>query len=156
MTVILETERLFLRQLLLNDVDPLAALWASADVMQYLGGPKTASQARAWVQEQQREYRERGYGYWAVIHRESAAFLGQAGVAAELGCELDPSCWGAGVAGEVLGAIRDHAFGSTGIEALRASVHPKNKAAHRLAEGIGMTVEKKEDQWLYRIERPAP
>ena len=71
MTIILETERLFLRELLLNDVEPLTALLSSPEVTRFTGGPRDENAVRRFVKAQHESYREHGYGYWAVVHRDS-------------------------------------------------------------------------------------
>ena len=147
MTVVLETERFFLRELLLNDVEPLAALWSDPEVVRLLEGPKNESQARAHVRDQQDSYAEHGFGLWAVIHRDSASFIGEAGLAPGdkddptspgLFCALAPDYWGAGVATEILTAVRDHAFGPLSLDELTARVDPGNVAAEKLAARLGL------------------
>lgn len=155
MTVVFETERLFVRELLLNDVEPLAAILAKANVTEHIGGPRDSSGARAWIQQQQRSYREFGYGYWAVIHRESAALVGQAGVECHapprIGCVLDEPYWRLGLAKEVLTAVRAHAFEELQLDQLGAVVHPNNAAGQKLAVALGMDLEHQDDEAVYRL-----
>ncbi len=142
MTVILETERLFLRELLFNDVEPLTALLSSAEATRFTGGPRDETAVRRWVQAQQESYREHGYGYWAVVHRDSGSVVGQAGIAATtiptLGCELDAAYWGHGLGKEVSAALRDHALDKLSLDRVAASVDRKDEAGLRIAEAIGM------------------
>jgi RimJ/RimL family protein N-acetyltransferase len=51
---VLETERLLLRRLTLEDVDDLAALYADPEIMRFFEGPRTRTQAEveiAWCLE---------------------------------------------------------------------------------------------------------
>ena len=158
MTVVLETERLFLRELLLNDVEPLGAVLANPEITKHIGGPRDQGTVRQWIQEQQRNYQEHGFGYWAVIQRESATFVGQAGVFGsppELGCVLDEPYWRHGLAKEILGAVRDHAFTHLGLDHLSATVQPNHKAGNKLAVALEMQLEGDEDELVYRIHKEA-
>ena len=144
MTIILETERLFLRELLLNDVEPLTVLLSSPKVTRFTGGPRGENAVRRFVQAQHESYREHGYGYWAVVHRDSGALVGRAGITSAsastpmLGCELDRAYWGHGLGKEVSAALRDHAFDELSLERVAASVDRKDKAVLRIAEALGM------------------
>ena len=141
-TIILETERLFLRELLLNDVEPLTVLLSSPEVTRFTGGPRDENAVRRFVQAQHESYREHGYGYWAVVHRDSGALVGRAGITSAstpmLGCELDAAYWGHGLGKEVSAALRDHAFNELSLERVAASVDRKDEAGLRIAEAIGM------------------
>lgn len=44
---VLETERLILRHLMLEDLDDMAALYANVDFTRFFGGPSSREQARA-------------------------------------------------------------------------------------------------------------
>ena len=142
MTIILETERLFLRELLLNDVEPLTALLSSPEVTRFSGGPRDENAVRRFVQAQHESYREHGYGYWGVVHRDSGTLVGQAGITSAstptLGCELDEAYWGHGLGKEVAAALRDYAFDHLNLDGVAASVDRNDKAGRKLAEAIGM------------------
>jgi RimJ/RimL family protein N-acetyltransferase len=156
MTVVVETERLFLRELLLNDIEPLAAILGSPEVTRHIAGPRDANAVRRWIQDQQASYREHGYGHWAVIHRESATLVGYAGLEGErpeLGCVLDEPYWRLGLATEILSAVRDHAFTSLGVEALSARVSRKNKAGKKLAAALGLRLDHDGDELVYAVHR---
>ena len=151
MPVVVETERLLLREMLLNDLEPLGAIMANPVVMRYYREPFTPERTRGWIVAQQTSYREHGFGLWAVVHRESATFLGQAGLRSqdvdgvsevELGYMLDEPAWRQGFGKEAATAVLDHAFRALGIPRVVAIVHPKNTASRRTAESAGMLHEK--------------
>ena len=159
MTVIVETERLFLRELLLNDVEPLSAITAKPAVTQYTGGGRDPAAVRDWIQAQHESYRARGYGDWAIIHRESATLVGHAGLTREPGgepelcCEIDEPYWRMGLGRETLSAVIDHAFARLNLDRITARIHPKNEAGKKLAEAIGMTLESERESLIYSKSR---
>jgi RimJ/RimL family protein N-acetyltransferase len=53
---VLETERLILRHLMLDDLDDIAALYADVDFMRFFGGPSSREQARADIDAFIEEY----------------------------------------------------------------------------------------------------
>ena len=142
---------------MLNDVEPLTALLSSGELTRFTGGPRDETAVRRWVQAQQESYREHGYGYWAVVHRDSGSVVGQAGIASTtiptLGCELDAAYWGHGLGKEISAALRDYAFEQLGLDHIVASVDKNDKAGRKLAEAIGMKLESENGSFVYGIRK---
>lgn len=153
MTVVLETERFFLRELLLNDVEPLTALWSDPDVARSLEGPRNESEVRRHVSDQQAAYAEHGFGLWAVIHRDSASFVGEAGLTPVLFCALAPAYRGTGVATEVLAAIRDYAFERLALDELTARIETGDVAGGKLAARLGLRPEDSDPSVTHRARK---
>ena len=115
--------------------------------------------------------RENGFGLWAVIHRDSASFVGEAGLTPAdkdaptspagkddpaspgLFCALAPAYWGAGVATEVLTAVRDHAFARLALDELTARVEPGDAAGGKLAERLGLRPDDSDPEVTHRARR---
>ncbi|HXV60380.1 MAG TPA: GNAT family N-acetyltransferase [Vicinamibacteria bacterium] len=143
MSLVLETERVFLRELLLNDVEPLETVLANAGASDKLSPPS----ARAFILAQRDSYREHGLGVWAAVHRESGMVLGYAGLRRE--SESDPELWclidvpyrGHGLGTEVATAILHHARERIGVERVIAFVPPDDEGAHRFVETLGMSLD---------------
>jgi RimJ/RimL family protein N-acetyltransferase len=81
-SVILETPRLILRELMLDDLDFVAEMLAHPEVMAFWPRPYTRDEAEAWIRRQQGRYTRDGYGYWLALDRTSGRPIGQAGLLA--------------------------------------------------------------------------
>ena len=77
----IETERLVLRQLTPDHLEPLAAILLHPEVARWLGPPDASIDdvARA-IDRYERHWETRCYGRLAVCDRVSGALLGRAGV----------------------------------------------------------------------------
>ncbi|MGY1802427.1 GNAT family N-acetyltransferase [Blastococcus sp. SYSU D00922] len=151
MGVVLETDRLLLRELTADDLDALAALYRDPEVRRYFpDGTRTHEQTReelAWVVDVY--YGRYGYGLWATVEKETGAFVGRCGLLpweiggrteVEVAYLLDRSVWGRGLATEAARAIAEHAFSTLPVDRLIAMIDPANTASRRVAEKIGMTL----------------
>ncbi|HEY6566770.1 MAG TPA: GNAT family N-acetyltransferase [Actinomycetota bacterium] len=149
-----DTPRLRFRELVEDDVDTLATLFADPEVMQYIGtgGVLTRDRALRSIERQQAEYRERGFGEWATIERETDAMIGLCGLIRwpdidgveelEVAYLLARDAWGRGLGTEAATAIRDHAIEHLGRTRLISCIYPDNHASIRVATKVGMHFEK--------------
>jgi ribosomal-protein-alanine N-acetyltransferase len=81
-THVLETERLVLRHLAMDDLDDLSTIYADAEVRRYfpegtLSRAETAEEI-AWMLEV--DYPRFGYGLWATVLKEDGRFIGRCGL----------------------------------------------------------------------------
>ena len=156
----LETERLLLRPLRIDDLDALAELYGDAEVMRYIGGGGTIDRERTRqsLERMIAGFAERGYGILAVERKEDGAFMGRCGlllwdsatwtptrmaeatarVETEVGYLLGPDFWGKGYATEAAMAVRDWAFENLELERLIALIRPGNDRSVRVALKLGM------------------
>lgn len=114
----LETERLILRDLRVTDIHGLFELDSNPIVHQYLGNNpiKEKSEATAYIENTRQQYSERGIGRWALVHKETNAFMGWSGLRFytnqevfngqtnfyDVGYRLLPQFWGKGYVTEVV------------------------------------------------------
>jgi RimJ/RimL family protein N-acetyltransferase len=143
--VVIETERLLLRPLVLGDIDDFVALHDDPEVTRFirrLKRPKAEERLRL----NEREWLERGHGMFAVLDRFTRAFLGRAGLKywpqfneTEVGWALRRDAWGHGYATEAARACISWGFGSLDVPYLTAMIHPENKASVRLVRRLGMS-----------------
>src|SRR5581483_513221 len=122
MYIFLETERLILRRMTMDDLDDLVALDSDPAVMHYLTGgkPTPREEIEQRILPRVFGYYERyeGKGAWAVIERATDAFLGWASNRpvedrtdeVELGYRLRRATWGKGYATEAARALVDKSF----------------------------------------------
>jgi ribosomal-protein-alanine N-acetyltransferase len=170
--MVVETERLILRLLTMEDLDGLAALYGDPEIRRYFpDGTRTHDQTRdelEWIIEVY--YGRFGYGLWATVLRETGEFIGRCGLLpweidgrteVEVAYLLDKRYWGRGLATEAARAIADHAFATLPVDRLICLVDPANTASRDVALRIGMTllwddyVDEAGPAHVYALSRPA-
>ncbi len=153
---ILETERLTLRRLRMTDLDALYALYRDEEIRQYFpDGTLTLKDTRAeleWFLNGHPKHPE--LGLWATIFKDTNAFIGRCGLLpwkieerqeVEVAYLLDKNYWGQGLATEAARAILEYGFKSLGLSRLICLIDPQNVASQKVAERIGMTLERAVD-----------
>ena len=168
--MILETDRLLLREFRDDDDDALASFYADAEVMRWIGDgstrprDETARHIAHWQQQQH----ERGYSLWATTLRETGELVGRCGLSdrvvdGEAGLEvawlIGSPFWRRGYASEAARGIRDWAFGLPDIPRLIALIRPENRGSIRVAQLAGMRHWKDTDLQsgrvhVFAIDRP--
>jgi RimJ/RimL family protein N-acetyltransferase len=149
------TERLVLRGWTARDHDALAAINADPEVMRWIGSGRVLGRGFSddLIVRFQGEWRERGFGLWAVSWRDDPArellgfcgltmpaFLPEVLPAAEVGWRLGRGVWGRGVATEAARAAVAFGFApERGLREIVAVVAPENARSLRVAEKLGMT-----------------
>jgi RimJ/RimL family protein N-acetyltransferase len=144
-SVAMETPRLILRDFRPDDLPAYAALCFNHQVTRYLGGPKSAEEARVEMLGISQFFAESGFGMLAVERKGDAAFLGICGLSVEtwysddlqIGWRLFPEHWGQGYATEAALAWRDLAF-ATAVPRLVSISDAPNTQSHRVMQRIGM------------------
>lgn len=151
--MVIETPRIVLRHLQLNDLDALFSLYRDPETRQYFpDGTRTFEETREEI-----EYFLQGHpkfpelGLWATVERSSGAFLGRCGLLpweidakheVELAFLLDKARWGEGLATEAALAIKSYARDVLGVQRLICLITPGNSASVRVAEKVGMHYER--------------
>lgn len=69
--MIIETERLFLREMKESDFDALYKVLADSDIMQHYPYAFDENRVRNWIQRNIERYRIFGFGLWAVCLKET-------------------------------------------------------------------------------------
>ncbi|MGH8879957.1 MAG: GNAT family N-acetyltransferase [Stackebrandtia sp.] len=147
-TVVLETERLRLRELTTADVDLLVGLDSDPEVMRFLSHqPTPRSEVESTLlPELLRQYENGRLGTWAALDRSGGGFLGWLGLApvpdrpaeAELGYRLNRSAWGRGLATEGSAALVEMGFNRLGLDRIWAETMAVNTASRRVMEKAGL------------------
>ena len=78
--VILETERLFLREMTQDDFPSLCNILQDEETMYAYEGAFTDSEAQEWLDRQRARYQKWGFGLWAVILKDNGKMIGQCGL----------------------------------------------------------------------------
>lgn len=151
----LETERLVLRPLALDDLEDMTSLLGDAEALALWGEPLDRDGARAWIQRNLDRYKADGFGRYAVLMRATGALIGDCGLIRtavegteeiELGWIVRRSHWGNGIATEAGAAWRDYAFDVLDLERIVSMISEQNIASRRVAEKLGMRLER-EAMW---------
>jgi RimJ/RimL family protein N-acetyltransferase/transposase len=109
-------------------------------------------EARGWIARNQGRYRDLGFGLWAINRSGSGEFVGDCGLTLqpvdgveelEVGYHVRASMQGQGYATEAARAARDFARDQLGAKRLITIIHPLNVPSRRVAEKIGLPVEKR-------------
>lgn len=151
----LTTERLVLRPFTEADTEPFAAINADPEVMRYIGKgtPQTLEQTREAVDRMVRQWDEQGWGILAVDLAETGELIGFAALAVprflpeilpvvEVGWRIGRSHWGKGYAPEAAREAIRFAFEDLDMDRLVSCIHSENAASVRVAEKLGMTLER--------------
>lgn len=149
--VLLETDRLRLRQFTSADIDNLVALDGDPEVMRYLTGGRPITRDQIERQELPRFFdyyrRYRGLGYWAAEEKPSDRFVGyfefrpfrdETPEVVELGYRLVRSAWGHGFATESSRALIEKGFRELGVKRVLATTMAVNTASRRVMEKVGL------------------
>lgn len=148
---VLETARLQLRELTLDDAEALEAVFGDPIVMQYYPSVLDRKGVDAWIEKNLGRYQRDGYGLWAVLLKETGELIGDCGCILqevegrneiEVGYQMRRDCWGRGYATEAARACMDYAFTRLGAARIVSMIRPPNLASRRVAEKNGLVCEK--------------
>jgi RimJ/RimL family protein N-acetyltransferase len=135
----IQTARLRLRPIAMDDVDLLVALDSDPEVMRFISGGKPSSRPET------ERIVQRSLGHrWLGFVRETDEFVGWFGIrpstakSRELGYRLRREMWGHGFATEGSLALIAVAFTQPGIDRVRAETMAVNTASRSVMERCGL------------------
>lgn len=147
----LTTPRLLLRPVEYMDIDQLVAIWADPEATRFLGGPRDPSLVCDMLDEEAESPSGSPFGQWPLIEKESGRVAGDCGLLkkeiggaeeVELVYVIAPWAWGRGYASEAGEAMLRFAFDVLDLPRVVSLVHPDNERSRRVAEKLGMHVER--------------
>ena len=143
--MVIETERLRLRRVAVDDLDELVGIHADPDITRFMG-PFDRAKAMDWLHRVDANWQEHGYGRVAITDRASGRLLGRTGLMClpqfgetELGWTLRRDVWRCGYATEAARACVDWAFRDFEIGYLTSLIESGNERSIRVANRLGMT-----------------
>ena len=147
-TIQINSDRLLLRPIQMEDADSIFLYRSNAEVNQYQGWiPKTISDVHDFIaQKVSPEINRPGTWFqFAIIKKDDNELIGDIGVhfldsddlQVELGCTLNQKYHGKGYAFEALTAIINYLFDELGKHRIIASIDSRNQASIRLIERLG-------------------
>jgi len=151
-TFALETERLSLRRLTLDDAGLMLAIWNDPAFVRHVGdrGIRTNDAAREAMQKGAFHlYEKYGYGPYRVALKDSDQAIGLCGLfrrdgldEPDIGYAVLPDYCGNGYAYEASSAVIDYARDDLKLSSLIAIISPKNDASIGLIRKLGLGFER--------------
>ena len=160
MKKILETKRLFLREMTMSDLDALFAVLGDKEIMQHYPYSFDEERVRSWIERNMKRYTDDGFGLWAVCLKDTGEMIGDCGLTLqnidgqmlpEIGYHIRKNQQRKGYAKEAAAAVRDWAFQNTEYPALYSYCKYTNVGSFKTAESIGMHFEKEYEDEANKI-----
>ncbi len=123
----IETERLYLREMSMDDYDALYKIIADKEIMVHYPYDFDEERVRGWIERNMNRYKDNGFGLWAVCLKETGEVIGDCGLTLqniegimlpEIGYHIRRDHQRKGFAKEAALAVRDWAFENTDYPAL--------------------------------------
>ncbi len=148
---VLNTERLTLRPVSLDDAKELFFLRSDESVMKYIDRPraKTAEDIFLFVEKVNNNLANNDGILWGITIKDDPTLIGSIGFhylmkenyRAEIGYVMHPSQHGKGIMQEAARAVLDHGFNIMGLHSVEAHINPENAASAKMLERIGFVRE---------------
>ncbi|GIO26343.1 GNAT family N-acetyltransferase [Ornithinibacillus bavariensis] len=147
MKKIIETERLYLRELVMEDVQELSKVLSDPESMQYYNEPFNEEKVEKWIQWNIDNYKKYNHGLWAVILKDGEKFIGDCGITMqaieneivpEIGFHIIKKYWNKGYATEAAIACKDYAFDVLNYPKIFSYTTLENISSQKVAQKIGM------------------
>lgn len=157
----IETKRLILREITMNDWENIHIYTTSPEVTRYTAwGPNTEQDTTAYIEQvlqTQQAYPRQQFDL-AVCLKTDGTLIGGVNISiedtnAEIGYVMNPSYQGKGYAAEASLALLDLGFNTLNIHRIYAKCRPNNKASEKVMQKIGMQYEgMMREHWFYKGE----
>jgi ribosomal-protein-alanine N-acetyltransferase len=163
---VIETERLYLREMTVEDAENLYLLNLDTEVIKYTGDKsfENIENAKIFLQKYD-HYEKYGFGRWAVLHKENHDFLGWCGLKytveldeVDIGFRFLKQHWNKGYATESARAALNFGFDKYELTTIVGRAMLENLASIKVLEKLGLKYVKsqnfnEENGVIYQIER---
>ena len=145
--VIIETNRLILREYTLDDFDNLYEIVSDPETMRHYPKPFDEERTRDWIEWNLENYKNYGFGLWVVTLKETGEFIGDCGISIqnidwellpEIGYHIHKKYWRRGFGSEAARAVRDWAFENTDYNCIYSYMKYTNVGSYSTAIANGM------------------
>jgi ribosomal-protein-alanine N-acetyltransferase len=162
---ILETERLLLRPLVMEDLDDLYELYRDPEIMRYITGqPRSYEVTRQRLLSHLVDHERYGFGFCAAIFKANGEMIGRCGlepVEYPTGLEGDMAWmfkrayWGQGLATEFGRVMVAYGFEHLPLIRIFATADHQNIASIRVMQKLGMRFVRSDSRGVeYELLRP--
>lgn len=143
----IETNRLYLRELTHEDISNLALVLSNKESMIYHPHAFSREEVIRWIDRNIDRYKKDGFGLYAVIRKEDDQFLGDCGITLqnidgeilpEIGFHIIDTFCNMGYATEAAEACKNYATEKLRFKSIYSYSEIGNKASHRVSSKIGM------------------
>lgn len=154
--MVLETKRLYLRNIEQSDFDSLCKILKDEETMYAYEGAFNDTEVQEWLDRQIFRYHTYGFGLWAVILKENHEMIGQCGLTMqpwkdqellEIGYLFQRSYWHNGYATEAAQACKQYAFSVLNVDEVCSIIRNTNTASQKVALRNDMVMA---DTWTKR------
>ena len=144
--MVMETERLLLREMTEEDFPALYKVLADSDIMQHYPYAFDENRVRNWIERNIERYRVFGFGLWAVCLKETDEMIGDCGltmqlikgeIKPEIGYHIRADKQRKGYAKEAAIAVRDWTFNNTPFNIVYSYMKHTNEASAQTAMSYG-------------------
>ncbi|MGI8584309.1 MAG: GNAT family N-acetyltransferase [Chitinophagaceae bacterium] len=135
---VLETDRLMLRKISMDDAEYLFHLRTNEDAMRYINKPKLLSidDAREIIKKMNEPDRVQ----WGITLKTADTIIGTIGYhriekehfRAEIGYMLHPQYWNTGIMSEAITIVIDHGFNEMNLHSIEAIINPGNTISRNI------------------------
>ena len=152
--MILETKRLYLREMNPSDFNYLCRILQDEKAMYAYEGAFSDQEVQEWLDRQIYRYQKWNFGLWAAILKETDKMIGQCGLTMqqwkdqevlEIGYLFERSHWHQGYATEAAKACKQYAFEKLNASEVCSIIRDSNTASQNVAMRNGMVMK---DQWI--------
>jgi [ribosomal protein S5]-alanine N-acetyltransferase len=147
----LETERLILRKMTLNDVEAVFAYASDPEVSRYTlwETHRSVEDSRAFLKLTTQKYENGGEPDWGIVYKGNGCLVGVCGLVnweaeharAEIGFVLSREYWGHGFMPEAVRAMFRFGFERMNLNRIEARCIAENAASARVMQKAGMAYE---------------
>ncbi|HAT4245019.1 TPA: GNAT family N-acetyltransferase [Clostridium perfringens] len=144
---IIESERFILKEIEEKHRNHFISLFSDEDIMKYSGTEvyNPEKQVEFYFKKVKLMYKEKKGIRWAIINKESKAFIGDIGLYnidfysnnTEIGYTIEKNFWRKGVASECIKAIENFAFKILNMNRIIAMIDSNNTSSIKLSEKLG-------------------
>ncbi|CAN7761516.1 GNAT family protein [Paenibacillus sp. LjRoot153] len=148
---ILETERLILRQITLDDIEDMNAYCSNDEVSKYgsWNAHKSLSDTKECVELILSNYENKKVVLWGIQYKENGKLIGTIEYVlwdpkhkvAELGYVISQNYWGIGIATEAVNEVIKFGFNNMDLVRIQARCFVENTRSARVMEKAGMSFE---------------
>ena len=144
--MVIETERLLLREMTDDDFTALYEVLSDAKIMQHYPYAFDEKRVREWIERNIQRYRVLGFGLWAVCLKKSDEVIGDCGltmqhingeIKPEIGYHIRADKQRQGYAKEAAIAVRDWTFNNTPFNFIYSFMKYTNEASAKTAMSYG-------------------
>ncbi|MDL2211634.1 GNAT family N-acetyltransferase [Erysipelotrichaceae bacterium OttesenSCG-928-M19] len=158
MKYLIETKRLFLREISWADYDAIAEIIQNDETMYAYNGGLSDEETKEWLEKLFVRYKRDKHGLLAVVLKENGKVIGQAGLSTrylddkkiiELGYLFNKDYWKQGYAIEAVQALKEYGFNYFGFDEIYSLIRDTNIPSMNVAIRNGMVIRKR-----YLKQRP--